>query len=171
MGVKRYLSGWVFGTMIATASFLILTLAIRAQAEEVGQALSEMLAEAQEQVESITVEELSSMMEAEHEFTLVDVRTEAEYEAGHLRGAPWVPRGKLEWVAAGGNLGSTDDEIVVYCRKDGRASLAAATLKRLGFENVRYLEGGFESWVASGQSIYNLHGELQVVEYEKNEQE
>jgi hydroxyacylglutathione hydrolase len=101
---------------------------------------------------------------------LVDVRTEAEYQAGHLQGASWVPRGKLEWMAAGGSLGSTDDEIVVYCRKDGRASLAAATLKRLGFENVRYLEGGFKSWVEDGHVIYNRHGELMVIEYEKSEE-
>jgi rhodanese-related sulfurtransferase len=171
MGMRRSLSVWIFPTMIATVSFLILPLTIWAQTGDVDQALSEMLAEAQEQVEFVTVEELAAMMEAEHEMTLVDVRTEAEYEAGHLRGAVWAPRGKLEFIAAKGTLGATSDEIIVYCKTDGRSSLAGAALKRLGFEQVRYVEGGFESWVTSGQSIYNLHGELQVLEYGKSEEE
>jgi rhodanese-related sulfurtransferase len=137
---------------------------------EIDHALQEMLVEAQEQVSSLTVDELAAMMEDGSEMTLVDVRTEAEYQAGHLRGALWIPRGKLEFMAAAGKLGSTDDDYVVYCRKDGRASLAAATLKRLGFEKVRYVDGGFESWVTEGHPIYNQHGELMVLEFEKEEE-
>lgn len=171
MSMRRYLSYKALCGTLITMLFLILTPVIQAQEEKVDQALSEMLAEARQQVESVTVEELSAMMEAEHAMTLVDVRTEAEYEAGHLRGAVWAPRGKLEFIAAKGTLGSTSDEIVVYCKTDGRSSLAAATLKRLGFEKVKYLEEGFESWVTSGYSIYNLHGELMVIEYEKSEDE
>ena len=171
MGMRRSLSIWLFPALIATVSFLILPLATGAQSGDVDQALSEMLAEAQEQVEFVTVEELAALLEAGHEMTLVDVRTQAEFEGGHLRGAVWAPRGKLEWLAAKGTLGSTSDEIVVYCKTDGRSILAATTLKQLGFEQVRYVEGGFESWVTSGRSIYNLHGELQVVEYGKSEEE
>jgi rhodanese-related sulfurtransferase len=170
MGVRRYLSGWFFQMMIVTVSFLILPLVIRAQAGDVGQALDEMLHQAKQEVEPITVEELSALMVEDHDVKLIDVRTEAEYQAGHLRGALWSPRGKLEFAAAGDKIGSTDDEIVVYCKQDGRSSLAGATLKRLGFEKVRYLEGGFELWVTSGYVIYNMHGELTVVEYGKSEE-
>jgi len=45
----------------------------------------------------------------------------------------------------------------------------AATLKRLGFTEVYYLDGGFEAWAHGGYSIYNPHGELQVLQYEKAE--
>lgn len=171
MSVRKRLLQLALQAIIATVLFLALALATQAQEEKIGQALSEMLAEAQEQVEFITVEELFDAIDAEHKMTLVDVRTEAEYEAGHLRGAVWIPRGKLEFVAAKETLGSTSDEIVVYCKHDGRSSLAAATLKRLGFEHVKYLQEGFELWVTSGHTIYNMHGEIAVVEYEKSEQQ
>jgi 3-mercaptopyruvate sulfurtransferase SseA len=42
-------------------------------------------------------------------------------------------------------------------------------LTKLGFANVKYLSGGFEPWVKAGYSIYNIHGELMVKEFEKEE--
>ena len=110
------------------------------------------------------------MMDEDQEMKLIDVRTEAEYEAGHLRGAVWVPRGKLEFIASRGEVIGVKDEIVVYCKRDGRSSLAAASLKKLGFENVKYFEGGFKDWAEAGYPIYNLHGELQVMEYGAEQQ-
>jgi rhodanese-related sulfurtransferase len=140
-----------------------------AHGASVGELLKEMVEQAKELAEAVTVEALAEQMAGEGEFKLVDVRTEAEFEAGHLRGAVWVPRGKLEFIASRGGVIEVEDEIVVYCKRDGRASLAAATLKKLGFKTVKYLEDGFEEWVNAGQTIYNQHGELTVEEFEKEE--
>jgi rhodanese-related sulfurtransferase len=155
--------------MSTSVLVLVFALPMWAQAQGVSDALNEMLSEAKQFVDFVTAEELAAMLEENREMKLVDVRTEAEYEAGHLQGAVWIPRGKLEFVAAGGEVVDVEDEIVIYCKQDGRASLAAATLKRLGFEKVRYVEGGFKEWVEAGYSIYNLHGELTVLEYEAEE--
>jgi rhodanese-related sulfurtransferase len=108
------------------------------------------------------------MMESNKDIVILDVRTEAEYTAGHLKGALWIPRGKLEFMA-GGMIPSTDAEIIVYCRVDSRSALAAATLKDLGFKNVKYLKGGFMAWTKEGHSFFNQHGELTVKEFEKKE--
>jgi rhodanese-related sulfurtransferase len=171
MDTKRRLSLAVFQVMVAVVLFFVFINASQAQGDKIDRNLQQMLDEARQSVDSITIEELSDMIAEEHKLVLVDVRTEAEYEAGHLRGAMWIPRGKLEFVAAREKLGLISDDIVVYCKQGSRSSLAGGALKRLGFENVRYLKGGFKPWVTSGRSIYNIHGELFVSEFEKSEQE
>ena len=139
--------------------------------EEVSARVGKMMAEAKSRVESISVADLQAMIDSGQTFALLDVRTEAEYEQGHVAHARWMPRGMLELDAAKGKVGETDDYIIVYCRKDGRAALAAKTLTELGFDHVKYLEGGFEAWVKAGKSIYNRHGELIVKAFERPESE
>jgi 3-mercaptopyruvate sulfurtransferase SseA len=39
----------------------------------------------------------------------------------------------------------------------------------MGYTNVVDLDGGFKKWVAEGNTFYNLHGENQVVSYQKME--
>jgi len=137
--------------------------------EEVGVRVAKMTAAAKSQVGSISVADLQAMIDSGQTFTLLDVRTEDEYEQGHIGHARWIPRGMLEFEAAKGEVGETGDCIIVYCRKDGRAALAGKTLKELGFDNVKYVEGGFEAWAKAGKSIYNRHGELIVKAFEKPE--
>jgi len=141
-----------------------------AQDEGVAQAVKAAVAGAKEQVESISVDELAAVLAEGQPVRVLDVRTEAAFEAGHIKGATWVPRGKLEFVALKGKLGPTSDRYVTYCRMDSRSALSAATLKGLGYTDVKYLKGGFKPWVTSGQSIYNVHGELTVKEFEKGEE-
>jgi len=128
-----------------------------------------MVRSAMTQVEAISVEDLHAGLEAGQRFLVIDVRTESEYQAGHLRLSRWIPRGKLEFETAGGAIPSDSGQIVVYCKRHGRSALAAATLKQLGFTDVRYLTGGFEAWVKAGFPIYNQHGELIVREFEQSE--
>jgi rhodanese-related sulfurtransferase len=82
-----------------------------------------------------------------------------------------MPRGKLEFHAAAGLLGGTDNELILYCKKDSRAAFGCQTLQNLGFENVKNLAGGLKAWAEAEYSIYNQHGELTVKEYGKNEKE
>ena len=93
---------------------------------------------------------------------LLDVRTAEEYAAGHLDGAKWAPRGKLEFMIA--NLApNADTPILVYCRTGGRSALAAYALQQMGYSNVQDLEGGFQGWADSGRSFVNMHGEVRKV--------
>jgi rhodanese-related sulfurtransferase len=159
---------------MVSAAVLIAALAVLgpltcAADEAVGEALSALLEETKAQTEPITVDEFSAALDTGSEIAIIDIRTEAEFDAGHIRGAQWHPRGKLEFHAAQGKLASVDAMIVVYCKRNGRASLAARTLADLGYTNVKYLEGGFEAWVTAGQPIFNMHGELTVMAFEKSE--
>jgi rhodanese-related sulfurtransferase len=116
----------------------------------------------------VSTQQLSGYLSAEEDFVLLDVRTEEEYQAGHIQGAQWFPRGKLEYYIQE-RIKDADSKIVLYCRTGGRSALATLTLKDMGYTNVVDLDGGFKKWVAEGNTFYNLHGENQVVSYQKME--
>jgi rhodanese-related sulfurtransferase len=47
--------------------------------------------------------------------------------------------------------------VIVYCRTGGRAALATATLRTLGFEKAVNLEGGFVGWQEAGLPVDEHH--------------
>jgi rhodanese-related sulfurtransferase len=92
---------------------------------------------------------------------ILDVRETAEYQAGHLPDAVNVPRGVLEFkVGNHPQLLDTEQSILIYCKNGGRSTLAALTLKQMGFNQVEMLIEGFDGWsgdvhkVESDPSIY-----------------
>jgi phage shock protein E len=65
---------------------------------------------------------------------IIDVRSPAEYAAGHYPGAINIPHDKL-----GGKLkavGSTDSPVIVYCASGGRSAAAERTLAAAGYQQV-----------------------------------
>lgn len=116
----------------------------------------------------ISSQQLAGYLSGNEDLVLLDIRTESEYEAGHIQGAQWFPRGKLEYYIQD-LIKDPDSRIVLYCRTGGRSALATLTLKDMGYENVVDLDGGFKEWVAAGNTFYNLHGEHRVVSYQKKE--
>ena len=57
----------------------------------------EISSEAKSKAPHISSRQLASYQSEKEDFVLLDIRTEAEYEAGHIQGAQWFPRGKLEY--------------------------------------------------------------------------
>jgi hydroxyacylglutathione hydrolase len=74
---------------------------------------------------------------------LVDVRSSAEWKAGHLDGAVHVPLARLPE-----RIVSLDRSVplLVYCQAGMRAAVAATALRRLGFARVVILEGGLDGF-------------------------
>ncbi len=83
---------------------------------------------------------------------LLDVREKAECAVGTAAGAVAVPRGLLEQEAKRA-LPDKDRTVVVYCQKGARSLLAAETLERLGYRDVRSIVGGFEAWTEAGLPV------------------
>ena len=124
--------------------------------------------EAKAKAPHISSQQLSGYLSGEENLVLLDIRTEDEYEAGHIQGAQWLPRGTLEYSIQE-LVQDSDARIILYCNSGGRSALATLTLQDIGYTNVVDLEGGFKAWVAEGNTFYNLHGELKVVNFKKQE--
>ena len=128
----------------------------------------EISSEAKSKAPHITSQQLSEYLSNDEEFILLDIRTEDEYQAGHIQGAQWFPRGKLEYYVQD-LIKDPESRVVLYCRTGGRSALATLTMHDMGYINVVDLNGGFKEWVAEGNTFYNLHGENRVVTYQKKE--
>jgi rhodanese-related sulfurtransferase len=112
----------------------------------------DLVAEAQEHVTEISVKAAeTAIREAD---VLLDVREKDEYAAGHLPGAINITRGMLEFILSSSpQLSARDLRFVVYCKTSGRATLAAATMRQMGYLNVQSIVGGYDTWVASGRPV------------------
>ena len=84
----------------------------------------------------------------DHNALLIDVRTQSEWDQGHVDGAWRVQVDEIDKriseikSKAGKNL---DRPIVLYCRSGGRAGRAKQILLRAGFKNV-VNAGGYKDW-------------------------
>jgi rhodanese-related sulfurtransferase len=105
----------------------------------------DLLSEASVSVNPVNAEEAEGLLA--NGAVVLDVREPAEFEMGHLPGAVNVPRGVLEF-RVGDHPALTDNtaSILLYCKNGGRSTLAAHTLKRMGFDQVKMLVGGFDGW-------------------------
>ena len=73
---------------------------------------------------------------------LLDVRTDKEYEGGHIPGSVHVP---LSEIGDKIKKLKKDKELVVYCQSGNRSSRAAAYLDAAGYTDV-HDAGGFRTW-------------------------
>lgn len=98
----------------------------------------------QGQVTTITAEEAYEMMESGDELTIVDVRTESEYDEGHIQGAIVIPNETIS-TEEPAELADKAATILVYCRSGRRSADAAQKLVDMGYTNV-YDFGGIIDW-------------------------
>ena len=90
---------------------------------------------------------------------VVDTRSRAAWDQGHLPGALHIPGGELA-VRAARELPDLAADIVVHCWGPGcnGATKAAHTLSAMGYRHVRELIGGYEYWAREGLSLAGAHG-------------
>jgi rhodanese-related sulfurtransferase len=92
---------------------------------------------------------------ARDEIALLDVREEDPYARGHPLWAANLPLSKLE-LDAWTRIPRRNTPVVVYGEAGGEdlAPRAAHALARLGYTDVRVLEGGLAGWVAGGGELF-----------------
>ena len=86
------------------------------------------------------------------EFVLLDIRTPAEVEAGHISGAVnldfYSPAFRVDLAAL-----NRDKVYLIYCRSGNRSGQAFNMMEDLGFERVYDLGGGIGKWIAAGYPV------------------
>lgn len=93
---------------------------------------------------SITAKEAKEIMDTEEGYLILDVRTQEEYDEGHVPGAVLIPNMEIE-NRAEEELPDKEQLILVYCRSGRRSKLAAQILTDLGYTNVKEF-GGILDW-------------------------
>jgi glyoxylase-like metal-dependent hydrolase (beta-lactamase superfamily II)/rhodanese-related sulfurtransferase len=115
-----------------------------------GVPVSRLLAQATAQVPFISMENLAAAIAArDNDLTIVDVREGDQFGPQHLPGALHLPRGQLE-LRVNDLLPDPTRRIVTVCELGKISTLAAATLRTLGFQRVVALDGGMKAWRDAG---------------------
>ena len=125
------------------------------------QSINEIKRQALEGIVFLSNEQLRDRIKKNPELVLLDVRTQREFQSGHLQGAAWVERGIAEFVLAR-TLSYKATEIILYCKKGYRASLVAKRLRDVGYNNVR-VHAGFDEWALAGNTYVNYLGESKLI--------
>jgi rhodanese-related sulfurtransferase len=80
------------------------------------------------------------------------VRERDAYEGGHIPQALHLPRGQLE-LRVNEELKDPTRRIVVCCEFGRISTLAAATLRTMGFRGTVALDGGMKAWLEAGFAV------------------
>jgi rhodanese-related sulfurtransferase len=94
---------------------------------------------------SIDPSELYERIKAGTAPAILDVRSPAEFAAGHVPGASNVPFSSV-WHSSVALRVPASDPVVVYCGHGPRAYIAAAALFRRGFRKIILLRGHMAGW-------------------------
>lgn len=98
------------------------------------------------------IEPEALLANGDHSMLVLDVRSEDEYQQGHVPGAIHIPYQELAKRTS--ELEAFRNKpVVVYCESGRRAGIAASTLQEQGFENVLHLVGDMRDWRKSGRAI------------------
>ena len=90
--------------------------------------------------------------------TLIDVRREYEFAAGHLEGARNIEMNEL---TAHADEIDRDRPVIFYCRSGNRSSMAADAFQQAGYD-AHTLAGGIAAWSDAGRPLEPADGEVAV---------
>jgi hydroxyacylglutathione hydrolase len=96
------------------------------------------------------VEELFRRLEEVDAPAVIDVRFDAEWQAGHIPGAIHIEAGRLQV----GELQLPRDRLtIVHCGHADRSTVGISLLERRGYRNLALLEGGMSAWESAGYPV------------------
>jgi rhodanese-related sulfurtransferase len=120
--------------------------------------VKQMVAEARERIQTLSVEQVATEIEGE-DTILIDLREDEErFLEGTIPNSLHVPRGMIELSAdptSPLHRQELDPErrIIVYCSSGSRSALAADTLLGMGYKDVAHLGGGMMAWKADKRPV------------------
>jgi rhodanese-related sulfurtransferase len=97
-----------------------------------------------------SVQALSERLGGSNAPLVVDVRTPAEWNAGHIEHSVNLPLNKLATLL--GEL-PRERELAVVCRSGYRSSIATSMLANAGFQRLLDVVGGMDAWTRSGLAL------------------
>src|SRR5436305_5953428 len=86
------------------------------------------------------------------EAVIIDVRDKDEWDEGHIANAIHLSRGTIE-LDIEEKVTDPNAVIICHCGGGGRSALAAASLQKMGYKNVRSMAGGLKAWKQAGLPV------------------
>ena len=118
-----------------------------------GKTITQLLAEAAAVVPFMSLTELKARIDAhDADLIVLDVRERDAYATGHVPGARLLPRGQLE-LRVNEELPDPTIRILTVCEFGRVSTLAAATLRQIGFQRAIALDGGMKAWREAGYPL------------------
>lgn len=118
-----------------------------------GKTVAQLLEEAAQRIAFMSMEEVRERVSAGgNGLTVLDVRERDAYDAGHIPGALHVPRGQLE-IRIDSVLPDPTVRVVTCCEFGKISTLAADTLRTMGFARAVALDGGMKAWREAGYPL------------------
>ena len=94
---------------------------------------------------SVSVDEFAKVI-VDNQVQLIDTRTEAEFNEGHIPGAINIDVNESDFEAKVGQKIDKTRPIALYCRGGRRSKIAAERIVALGYDDITELNTGFLSW-------------------------
>jgi len=112
--------------------------------------------DAKSRVREVTIDETRQRIDSGRA-TVIDVREESEWAAGHIQGAEYLGRGVLERDIEQ-RVPDKNTELILYCGGGFRSALAADNLQKMGYTNVASMAGGWREWKEKGFPVETQRG-------------
>jgi glyoxylase-like metal-dependent hydrolase (beta-lactamase superfamily II) len=111
-----------------------------------GKTVSQLLSEAAARVPFMSLAELRERLSGNRrDLVVLDIREKDAFDTGHVPGAIHLPRGQLE-LRVNGELPDPTVRIITCCEFGKISTLAAATLRELGYGRAGAMDGGMKAW-------------------------
>jgi rhodanese-related sulfurtransferase len=107
-----------------------------------------LVADAKKSITEISPEAAAAKLQ-NYEAVIVDVREKDEWDEEHMPHAIHLSRGTIE-LDIEEKVPDPNKMIITHCGGGGRSALAAESLQKMGYKNVRSMAGGFKAWKAAG---------------------
>lgn len=118
-----------------------------------GKTVAQLLAEASAKVPFMSLAELHGRLGGNsRDLVVLDLREKDAFDAGHIPSARHLPRGQLE-LRVNAELPDPTVRILACCEFGKISTLAAATLRELGFTRAVALDGGLKAWRDAGYEL------------------
>jgi len=102
----------------------------------------------------ISNSELKALIADRPDLLLIDVRTDREWDDGHIPGAAFLDFLEDDFEARAFAL-PKDRPIALYCAAGGRSEDAMKKMEKAGFRELYNLRGGFYGWEDGGETVSN----------------
>jgi rhodanese-related sulfurtransferase len=107
-----------------------------------------LVAEAKKNITEISSQDAAAKLNS-GEAVIIDVRDKDEWDEGHIPGATHMSRGTIE-LDIEEKVPEPNTMVICHCGGGGRSALAAESLQKMGYKNVRSMAGGLKAWKAAG---------------------